>query len=333
VQFISGRILDQNLQAPLSKVIDGFNKIADLIDQGVPVRFVTCAFGMQATSQALQNAVNSVTSKGVVVFAGMGRWSGSSCNFIPACFGDPNYPNSNPNVISVGALNATEDGIDPNISGTSDILAPQSARVVSFLPGSTGASFSGFSAATGVPAGIFALTLSYATMSWIEARERVKFAAAAHPVPGARFGIADAWLAATSTLLLVGSATDANLGAGLDSVTALAGPFGSTSNYFFKGMRATRLALFAYNLELTTGDGPSAITATARDVNGVNHNLVVEFVGTLPNQSFLEQVTVLLAEEDSKGNVVADNLAGLGQLTITITYAGQVSNPVIVIVQ
>jgi hypothetical protein len=78
----------------------------------------------------------------------------------------------------------------------------------------------------------------------------------------------------------------------VDSVTFLRGPFTMTTNNFSTDGR-TRIALFAGNINLQTGD---ELTAQAEDSNQQSRPLTVEFVGKVPGYNWLTQVVVTFPE-------------------------------------
>jgi hypothetical protein len=107
--------------------------------------------------------------------------------------------------------------------------------------------------------------------------------------------------------------------AALDSVTRVRSPLPVVAQNNFSGDHRTRLALFAANAALNAGETASAVTATARDSRGKVHHLGVEFVGQVPNQTWMTQVVVRLP----------DSLANAGAVWISITLHGQTSNEVL----
>ena len=114
----------------------------------------------------------------------------------------------------------------------------------------------------------------------------------------------------------------------LDSVTRVRDPLPVVAlNNFQQGRDPrTRVALFGRNIDLNPGENASAVTVTARDSRSRIFSLKVEFVGpvpNLPNQDKITQVNVRLPDE----------LAQAGDVLISISLHGQVSNEVLFNVQ
>lgn len=109
--------------------------------------------------------------------------------------------------------------------------------------------------------------------------------------------------------------------AALHSVTLMREPFPvSSQQNFFSLDQRTRVTLFAYNLELKTGEGLSAITAQAEDSQHRIYTLPVEATSEVPNFSWITQVTVKLPDE----------LQNLGDVSIKIGLRGVASNQALV---
>jgi len=81
---------------------------------------------------------------------------------------------------------------------------------------------------------------------------------------------------------------------------------------------ATRVMLFAMNLQLQTGEPPSAITADAEDSNHHLYPLAVEFIGTVPQQPWATSIVIRLNDE----------MADLGDVLVRIKYHSIASNRV-----
>lgn len=81
--------------------------------------------------------------------------------------------------------------------------------------------------------------------------------------------------------------------------------------------------LFATGLELMPGESISVVTAQAEDSAQRIYPLTVEYVGKVPNFDWLTQVNVRLA----------DGLAGAGDVLVSVSVRGAVSNKVIVTIQ
>ena len=83
--------------------------------------------------------------------------------------------------------------------------------------------------------------------------------------------------------------------------------------------RRTRVMLFFRNLRLAPID-QTTMTAQAEDSQGRLYNLVVEFIGKVPDHSWLSQVNVILPPE----------LAGQGDVRVSIRVSGGQSNKAII---
>jgi glucose/arabinose dehydrogenase len=103
----------------------------------------------------------------------------------------------------------------------------------------------------------------------------------------------------------------------LDAVTFVRDPFPITNPNYFGPDKRTRVILFSENLLQT-----SALNVTARaiDTSLTSHDLVVEFVGTLPTFPGFTQIVVKLP----------DGITMAGDLQVTITARGKTSNTVLV---
>ena len=78
--------------------------------------------------------------------------------------------------------------------------------------------------------------------------------------------------------------------------------------------------LFATGLELMPGENISVVTAQAEDSGHRIYPLTVEYVGKVPNFDWYTQVNVRLS----------DGLAGAGDVLVSVSVRGAVSNKVIV---
>jgi len=105
----------------------------------------------------------------------------------------------------------------------------------------------------------------------------------------------------------------------LDSVTQVRDPLPVVALNNLSQDRRTRLALFGINVDLSSGENASAVTATARDSRSRSYSLKVEFVGKVPKLDWLTQVVVRLPDE----------LANAGDVWISINLHGQTSNEVL----
>ena len=106
----------------------------------------------------------------------------------------------------------------------------------------------------------------------------------------------------------------------LDSVTFVRDPFPLTTFNNFSLDRRTRITLLAAGLELMPGEDISVVTAQAEDTGHRIYPLTVEHVGKVPNFGWLTQVTVRLP----------DGFAGDGDLSVSLSLRGAVSNKAVV---
>lgn len=104
----------------------------------------------------------------------------------------------------------------------------------------------------------------------------------------------------------------------LESVTNKREPFSLTSSVRFSTDGRTRLAVFARNVKLAAGEGPSAVSADVQDASGRFYPLVVENVVALPNASGVTMLVLRL--NDALGNV--------GDVLLRISLRGLISNRV-----
>lgn len=102
----------------------------------------------------------------------------------------------------------------------------------------------------------------------------------------------------------------------LNAVTWTRDPFALTTEHFFNSDRRTRVALFAVNARLVTGEDVSAMTVQAEDAQGRIYPLAVEFVGQVPVHDWLTQIIVRLPDE----------LAGVSEVWVRVSLRGQTSN-------
>jgi glucose/arabinose dehydrogenase len=105
----------------------------------------------------------------------------------------------------------------------------------------------------------------------------------------------------------------------LDSVTMMREPFPLSTVHNFSQDGRTRLMLFAFNLELLSGENSSVVTAWAEDSQG-RYPLTVEAVNKVPNFSWLTQVVVRLP----------DQLASKDEVLVSIELRGIASNKALV---
>ena len=114
------------------------------------------------------------------------------------------------------------------------------------------------------------------------------------------------------------SHTDSTRAISFDSVTRQREPFSTTTKIKFGTDNATRIMLFAMNLDLQPGENATAITADAEDAQRNIYPLVVENVGKVPNQPWATSIVMRL---DS-------NLPETGDVLVRIKYRGIASNRV-----
>ena len=105
----------------------------------------------------------------------------------------------------------------------------------------------------------------------------------------------------------------------LESVTLLRGPFSSAGGQFSSDT-ATRVMLFATNIELGHGESLSTVTAQAEDSQQRVFPLTVEYVGKVPNHDWLTQVIVKVPVDSESA----------GDIWISIHVGNLVSNKVLI---
>lgn len=101
-----------------------------------------------------------------------------------------------------------------------------------------------------------------------------------------------------------------------DSVTMMRDPFPLRTTFNFSSDHRTRIILVAGNADLLPGENASAITAQAEDSLLMVYPLTVEFVGKVPGFDWLTEIVVKLPE----------SVAGTGDVMVSITLHGKVSN-------
>src|ERR1041385_802726 len=90
------------------------------------------------------------------------------------------------------------------------------------------------------------------------------------------------------------SHADSTRAIAFESVTRQREPFTTTAQLKFGSDSATRVMLFAMNLQLQPGETASAVTADAEDANHTTYNLIVEHVGSIPDQPWATSLVVRL---------------------------------------
>jgi IgA peptidase M64 len=113
---------------------------------------------------------------------------------------------------------------------------------------------------------------------------------------------------------------NSNRGVALDSVTWLRDPISVFTTRNFSADGRTRIVLFAMNVEIVAGENLSIVEAVAEDSQQKVYPLVVEYVGNVPNQTWMAQIVVL----------PPDNLANAGDVLVSIRVRGIQSNKVLV---
>ena len=114
------------------------------------------------------------------------------------------------------------------------------------------------------------------------------------------------------------SQTDSTRAISFDSVTRQREPFSTTTQIKFGGDHATRIMLFAMNLDLQPGETATALTAEAEDASHNIYPLVIENVGKVPDQPWATSIVMRLAGE----------IPETGDVLVQIKYRGIASNRV-----
>lgn len=111
------------------------------------------------------------------------------------------------------------------------------------------------------------------------------------------------------------SHADSTRAIAFESVTRQREPFTTTAQVKFGSDSATRIMLFAMNLQLLPGE---TITADAEDASHTIYPLTVEYAGSVPDQPWATSLVVRLAE----------NMPQAGDVLVRIKYRGVESNRV-----
>ncbi|HKR02020.1 MAG TPA: carboxypeptidase regulatory-like domain-containing protein [Pyrinomonadaceae bacterium] len=115
------------------------------------------------------------------------------------------------------------------------------------------------------------------------------------------------------------SAPDSTRAVALETVGQTPEPFTPIATSFLYGSdKVTRVTVFAMNLSLKAGDDATSLTADAEDAQHRHYNLTVEYVGKVPDQEWLTQVSLRLSEQ----------MGDVGDVLLKITYQGVSSNRV-----
>ena len=120
----------------------------------------------------------------------------------------------------------------------------------------------------------------------------------------------------TSPVLI--SQADSTRAIAYDSVTHRREPFTTTAQIAFGADSATRIMLFAMNLQLQPGDTASAVTADAEDASQTLYTLTVEYIGAVPDNPWASSVIVRLPQ----------SMPATGDVLVRIKYRTLASNRV-----
>ncbi|HEX5704962.1 MAG TPA: carboxypeptidase regulatory-like domain-containing protein [Pyrinomonadaceae bacterium] len=103
-----------------------------------------------------------------------------------------------------------------------------------------------------------------------------------------------------------------------DPMLGIIEPFNLTYDHPWSVDRRTRLAIFATNFELATGETAANVTADAQDASGRVYTLTVESITKVPGQPWLNYLIVRLS----------DDLTDVGDVLLRIKYRNISSNRV-----
>lgn len=113
VQLYSARVLDENNQAPVSRVVSAIYWAMEK-----DVNIINISFGTPVYSEALKTAIDAATDQGILVVAAAGNRGSSGVDY-PAAF---------ENVLAVGSINASGEVSDFSAKGDGiDVVAPGEA--------------------------------------------------------------------------------------------------------------------------------------------------------------------------------------------------------------
>lgn len=116
VEIYSAKVLDENNQAPLSRIIQG---IYWAIEQDVHI--INMSFGTDRYSQALEDAVKAASDKGILIVAAAGNQGKSGTDTVE-------YPAAFSEVIAVGSVDAQGEVSDFSAKGEElEVVAPGEA--------------------------------------------------------------------------------------------------------------------------------------------------------------------------------------------------------------
>ena len=116
VELYSARILDENKQAPISRVVEG---IYWAIDKKVNI--ISISFGTNQYSEALKQAIDEANAKGILVIAAAGNQGENGTDNVE-------YPAAFENVVAVGSVDSKAEVSDFSSTGKEvDVVAPGEA--------------------------------------------------------------------------------------------------------------------------------------------------------------------------------------------------------------
>lgn len=116
IELYSARILDQNKQAPVSRVIEGIHWAIDK-----NVKIISISFGMDQYSEALKQAIDEANTKGILVVAAAGNNGEKGTDNVQ-------YPAAFENVIAVGSVDSQAKISEFGSTGKEiDVVAPGDA--------------------------------------------------------------------------------------------------------------------------------------------------------------------------------------------------------------
>jgi probable HAF family extracellular repeat protein len=102
----------------------------------------------------------------------------------------------------------------------------------------------------------------------------------------------------------------------LESIAWLRDPFGLATRHLLSPDGRTRLTIVVRNIEIVAGENTPPPTVQAENAQHQLIDLPIEFIGTIPNASWLTQITVRLP----------DQLNTAGELQLRISFRGQTSS-------
>lgn len=113
VELYSAKVLDENNQAPISRIIQG---IYWAIEKNVHI--INMSFGTSCYSQALEDAVKAAADKGILIVAAAGNQGNQGA-------GTVEYPAAFPEVVAVGSVDAQGEVSDFSAKGEElELVAP-----------------------------------------------------------------------------------------------------------------------------------------------------------------------------------------------------------------